>query len=488
MNNMKIYNSLTRKIEEFRPIKKGKVGIYTCGPTIYDYATIGNWRTYVLSDLLVRVLKAQGYDVNHIMNLTDVGHLSGDNEGDADTGEDRMEKGAKREGKNAWDIAKYYGEIFLEEYRKLNMLPAQKFPKASDHIDEQIDLIKKLEEKGFTYKIKDGIYFDTKEYEKKTGRKYGELSSLDKIKEGARVEKNKEKKDAQDFALWKFSYQNGRGPTSHEASKGRHMEWESPWGVGFPGWHAECSAMAMKYLGESFDIHVGGEDLRSTHHPNEIAQSEGMTGKKFVNYWMHGVFLKVDGKRMGKSLGNAYTLQDIEKKGIDLLALRYFYLTGHYRKPLNFTWEALESAALAFKKLQSLVADLRNGEGAERTKLSSEKLAKIDEYNGRFMDAVLDDLNMPKGLAILWSVIKSNIPTGDKYDLILNFDEILGLNLSQIRNDKFEVPSNIEALKIKREDFRDKGKYEEGDKIRLEIEEKGYTVKDTEKGSVLTKK
>ncbi len=309
---MKLYNSLSRKVEEFKSIKPKNVGVYTCGPTVYDYLTIGNWRTYVLGDLVLRTLKYLGYDVQYIMNITDVGHLTGDNLGDADVGEDRMEKSAKREGKSAWDVAKFYTEDFLDGFGKLNLLEPLQFSKATEHIKEQIKLVLAIEERGFTYQIDDGIYFDTQKYESQ-GNKYGELSTLDKIKEGARVKANPQKKDPRDFALWKFSPKN----------KKRDMEWKSPWGVGFPGWHVECSAMSMKYLGKQFDIHVGGEDLRSTHHPNEIAQSEAATGKKpFVKYWIHGAFLQVDGGRMGKSLGNAYTLQDIEKKGFESLTLR----------------------------------------------------------------------------------------------------------------------------------------------------------------------
>ncbi|MEK9184093.1 MAG: cysteine--tRNA ligase, partial [Patescibacteria group bacterium] len=348
---MKLYNSLTRKIEDFKPINQPGVGIYVCGPTVYDYVTIGNWRTYALGDLLARTLEYSGYKVDYIMNITDVGHLTGDNLGDADIGEDRIEQAAKLEGKTAWDIAKFYTGDFLAGYKKLNLFQPKKFTKATDHIKEQIDLIKKIEARGFAYKTSDGIYFDVKNYEK-AGNKYGELSTLDKIKEGARIEMNPEKKDQRDFALWKFSPSAGK--------EKRQMEWDALWGKGFPGWHIECSAMSMKCLGEQFDVHLGGEDLKSVHHPNETAQSEAATGKKpFVKYWLHGAFLLVDGGRMGKSLGNAYTLRDVEKKGFDPMALKYFYLTGHYRKQLNFTWGALEAANNAYQKLKNHIAEFK---------------------------------------------------------------------------------------------------------------------------------
>jgi cysteinyl-tRNA synthetase len=274
MADIYLTNSLTRTKEKFTSIVPEKVGFYTCGPTVYSFATIGNFRTYTTADILNRVLKYNGYDVTYIMNITDVGHLTGDNEGDADTGEDRMEKAAKREQKDIWEIAKMYTDSFLKEYKLLNLLPPQQFTKATDHIKEQISLIEDLEKKGFTYITHDGVYFDTKAFEEKTGKIYGELSTLDQIKEGARVEANPEKKNPRDFALWKFSPKNEK----------RQMEWESPWGVGFPGWHIECSAMSMKYLGETFDIHAGGEDLQSTHHPNEIAQSEAANSEVYLSY------------------------------------------------------------------------------------------------------------------------------------------------------------------------------------------------------------
>lgn len=463
---MKLYNSLTRQIEDLVPIDPPHIGMYTCGPTVYNYPTIGNYRTYTTADFLLRALKYLGYKVRYVMNLTDVGHLTGDNEGDADTGEDRLEKAAKREGKTAWDIAKFYSDDFLQSFEKLNLVKPAVIAKATDHIEDQISLVQKLEEKGFTYKIDDGIYFDVKKFEQ-SGHKYGKLSTLDKIKEGARVELNPQKKDPRDFALWKFS------PSGVK----RDMEWDSPWGVGFPGWHIECSAMSMKYLGESFDIHVGGEDLRSTHHPNEIAQSEGATGKPFVNYWVHGAFLLVDGGRMGKSVGNAYILHDLEKRGFSPLDLRYFYLTGHYRKQLNFTWEALEAAKTARQKLTSQIANFKSSR--ERTIISPEKEEKLKGFQAQFREALENDLNMPQALAVAWEAVKSNIPDYDKYDLLMSFDEVLGLKLSQVSGSEHQLSPEIQKLLDKREELRKAGNFREADAIRDKLKRDfNYEVRD----------
>ena len=473
MAEIYLTNTLTRKKEKFIPLARSEVRMYTCGSTVYDYASIGNFRTYFTADILLRLLKFNGYKVMYIMNLTDVGHLTGDNLGDADTGEDRIEKKARTLGKSAWDISRFFADEFIKDFKKLNLEEPKLFVKATDHIKEQIELVRKIEEKGFAYKISDGIYFDTRAFEKKTGRVYGELSDLDQIKEGARVEANPEKRDPRDFALWKFS------------SKGvqREMEWESPWGVGFPGWHIECSAMSMKYLGETFDIHCGGEDLKQTHHPNEIAQSEAANGKKFVNYWIHTTFLKVDGKRMGKSLGNFYTVSDIEKKNIEPLALRYLYLTANYRDSLNFTWEALSSAQNALDKLREQTLSLKNQK--QRTSLSPDKNQKIDHFRDEFLSVVNDDLNTPQALAIVWKMLKSNIPSGDKYDLLISFDEVLGLNLSKFQKEKVQIPQEVKKLLEKREKLRKEGKFQESDTIRQEIKKKGYGIEDTEKGTEL---
>jgi cysteinyl-tRNA synthetase len=427
-----------------------------------------------MADILVRTLKNLGYTVTYVMNVTDVGHLTGDNHGDADTGEDRLEKASKKEGRSAWQIAAAYTSEFIDHMTKLNISQPTVLCKATDHIPEQISMIQKLEEKGFAYRISDGIYFDTKAFEK-MGFRYGELSTMDEIKEGARVERNPEKRDPRDFALWKFSQSTGDR---------RQMEWESPWGVGFPGWHIECSAMSTKYLGSQFDIHTGGEDLRQTHHPNEIAQAEGATGKHpFVHYWVHGAFLLVDGGRMGKSLGNAYTVQDIIERGYDPLALRYFYMTGHYRKQLNFTWESLAAAAAALTKLRRFYIQLTRE--TERVTLSAEKLEKVNELGGSFRRALERDLDMPGALAIVWETVKSNIPSSDKRDLLESFDDVLGLRLrdSEKLLPVVDIPEDIKRLAAERIVLRQNKQWDEADRLRNDIASKGFAMDDKPDGT-----
>ena len=469
MADLYLTNSLTRKKEKFEPINPLKVGMYTCGPTVYYYPQIGNWRTFTFEDILRRVLEYNGYQVTHIMNVTDVGHLTGDNIGDADLGEDRIEIAAKREGKTAWDIADFYIKDFIESREKLNILAPDFFVRATDHIKEQVELVRRLEEKGLTYITKMGVYFDVSKFPD-----YGKLGGQ-KMVDKRRVTREElkedlEKKNPFDFALWKFS-------TPEEK---RHMEWDSPWGRGFPGWHIECSAMSMKYLGESFDIHTGGIDHVAIHHSNEIAQSEGATGKPLAKYWLHGEFLKVDGGRMGKSLSNAYTLHDIEKKGFEPLALRYLYLTAHYKDSLNFTWDSLTSSQTALNKLRGQVLAARTQ--TTRTSLSQEKTKKVDDFSSRFIEAVNDDLNTPRALAVLWEAMKSNIPSEDKYDLALSFDEVLGLKLSEVQEIKFDIPEEVGKLISKREKLRKEGKFDEADKLRKEIEAKGFKIDDIPKG------
>lgn len=472
---MKLYNSLTRQIEEFVPIHDKTVGIYTCGPTVYSFVTVGNWRTYTLGDIVYRALSYAGYEVTYVMNITDVGHLTGDNLGDADTGEDRLEKAAKKEGKTAWDIAAYYTADFFKGFESLHLTKPRVFAKATDHITEQIKLVDDIMRRGFAYKISDGIYFDTKSYEA-AGNTYGELSTLHEIKEGARVEPNPEKKDPHDFALWKFS------PTDEK----RQMEWDSPWGVGFPGWHIECSAMSMKYLGNQFDIHIGGEDLRATHHPNEIAQSEAATGAKpFVKYWLHGAFLLVDGGRMGKSLGNAYTFADLVKRGFEPLDVRYFFLTGHYRKQLNFTWEALTSAKTALHTLREMTARFKAE--TDRTVLSNEKMEHIEALSQRFEAALADDLNLPQALAVAWEAAKSNIPGPDKYDLLVDFDRVLGLGLADWQPEQVVIPEVVSRLAEAREEARKAKDFAKADALREEIAKLGFEVLDSADGPVITK-
>lgn len=470
---MKIYNSLSRQIEDFKPLQPPTVGMYTCGPTVYDFVHIGNFRTYTTADFLLRTLQFNGYQVEYIMNITDVGHLTGDNLGDADLGEDRMEKASKREGKTAWDVAKFYEGKFKQDFKQLNLIEPKLWTRATEYIKEQIDLVKKLEEKGFTYKTSDGIYFDTSKFPD-----YGKLSPLDHkhIKEGARVAKNEEKINPTDFALWKLS----------DVASRRQMEWDSPWGVGFPGWHIECSAMSMKYLGETFDIHCGGEDLAATHHPNEIAQSEVATGKLFVKYWVHGAFMMVDGARMSKSLGNNYRLSHLVEKGYDPMDLRYLYLLTHYRQKMNFTYDALDAAKKSRLNLVNYLQEYRSPKDSDRTILSPEKMDKVKGYQQQFSDALSNDLNLPQALAIVWEVVKSNIPSEDKYDLLLSFDEVLGLRLAASSKQQVvreEIPEEIYRLVKLREELRQDKKWAEADTIRKQIEAKGFMIKDRPEGS-----
>lgn len=502
---LKIYNSLTRKIEDFVPVHAGSlnVGMYTCGPTVYDFAHIGNFRTYTTSDLLLRTLQYNGYSVDSVMNITDVGHLTGDNLGDADTGEDRMEKSAQKEGKSAWEIAQFYTDAFLRDSKALNLIPPTHLVKATDHIKEQIDLIKKLDEKGFSYQTSDGIYFDTSKW-----KDYGKLSNLDQIQEGARVEINPEKRNPRDFALWKFETQYRK-----DGFPDRRMNWwfegkhegqlllpknaseeqlkealdrffsaskDEKATVGFPGWHIECSAMAIKYLGPSFDIHVGGTDLRETHHPNEIAQSEAATGKKFVKYWVHGAFILVQGERMSKSKGNNYKVYDLEKQGYDALALRYLYMQAHYRQEMNFTLVALEAAQNALNKLREAV--IRFDDNDEYG------LGSTKSYQDRFLAAINDDLNFPEATAVMWEVLKADLPDAVKKKTLLKFDKVLGLDLehAQILRDREEaldVPDDIRAMVNERKRLRNDHEYKAADQLRDKILRLGYELDDSEKGT-----
>ena len=467
---MKIYNTLTRKVEEFVPLNPPKVGMYTCGPTVYDYAHIGNWRTYILADVLRRTLNYLGFEVTAVSNITDVGHLVGD----GNEGEDKLEKGARREGKTAWDVAQKYAEIYFEHEKKLNVLPPDQRCKPTDYIKEQIGLIEILEKKGFTYKTSDGIYFDTAKFPD-----YGKLTNQDKDKilEGARVEINPEKRNPTDFALWKFS------PVGVK----RDMEWPSPWGTGFPGWHIECSAMSMKHLGEQFDLHVGGDDLKFIHHNNEIAQSEASSGKvPFVKYWIHGQFLTVDGEKMSKSKNNFYNLDDILEKGFEPLALRYLFLTTNYRSFLNFTWEGLAAAKEGLNNLRKLCCKVSDTLQEERNVLSQEKLEKIQNYSKRFKAAIENDLQTPEALAIAWEVAKSNIPSPDKRDLISDFDQVLGLDLLDpqkgytLKGVTFsELPIDVKKLVESRETARKNQDWKLSDQLRNKILKAGYKIEDS---------
>ncbi len=460
---MKLYNSLSKKKEEFKPISSPNVGMYTCGITAYDYAHIGHGRKYTMDDILRRILTTLGYKVNHVQNVTDVGHLVSD----SDEGEDKLEKGAKKVGKTVWEVAEFFTKDFYDQMDKLNILRPNIICKATDNIPEQIELIKKIIANGYGYDTPEAVYFDTAKF-KDYGKIFGQNLKDKKVAVRETVQEGKYKKNPADFALWFKRVGRFENHTMH---------WESPWGDGFPGWHIECSAMSIKYLGEQFDIHTGGEDHLPIHHPNEIAQSEAATGKHpFVKYWIHYSHLTVDGVKMSKSLGNFYTVEDIIKKGFDPIALRYFYLGAHYKKHLNFTFEALEGAQNALNKLRIQVQSLKSQ--GDRNSLSEEKLAQVDNFRKDFLEAVSDDLNTPEALAVVWGVLKSNIPSSDKYDLIISFDEVLGLNLGQVSETISKVPNNVKLLMNKREEFRKVGNFKEADKIRDELTKMGYTVTD----------
>ncbi|OGG02973.1 cysteine--tRNA ligase [Candidatus Gottesmanbacteria bacterium RBG_16_37_8] len=468
---LRLFNTLTRKIEEFKPLKPPIVGFYSCGPTVYDYAHIGHARTYIFSDTLQRILEFNGYQVKRVMNITDVGHLTSD----ADSGEDKMEWGAKREKKSVWEIADYYTEDFLLMLNDLNIKKPKIITRATDYIPQMIELVRILEEKGFTYKVADGIYFDTsklKDYGKLSGKTLDELQSS--LKAGARIEMVKDKKNVTDFALWKLT------PVGVK----RQMEWDSPWGKGYPGWHLECSAMGIAQLGKSFDIHTGGVDHIQIHHTNEIAQSEAATGKPFVKYWLHAGHLTVEGEKMSKSLGNYFRVSDLIIKGFEPLALRYLFLTASYRKEMNFTWESMKAAQSAFVELKDKISEIKNSvELAERTSLSEEKLVTIDELRNKFTSSINNDLNTAEGIALLWQVVKSNVPPADKLDLIYLFDEVLGLKLNQIRTkEDLTIPDHIAKLAEDREKARKQKNFKEADQLRKMIEKAGYILEDLPSG------
>ncbi len=462
MEDVYLYNSLTREKEKFVSLKRKSVGLYACGPTVYWHAHIGNLRTYIFEDVLRRVLAKSGYKIKHIINITDVGHLTSDE----DCGEDKMEKGARREKKTVWEIAKIYTESFKESLKKLNIISPDKWIKATDTIKEQIDLIKKLEEKGFTYTTSDGVYFNTSKL-----YSYGKLWPGNmELKEGVRVACG-EKKNSKDFALWKFSPKEEK----------RQMEWNSPWGVGFPGWHTECVVMATKELGIPIDIHCGGVDHILVHHTNEIAQAEAAFGKNLARFWIHGEHLILKEGKMAKSAGNIITMNSLTKKGYSPLAFRYFVLSAHYRSKLTFSWEALRSAENGLKNIYDKVAEIRSERENKKSKNSENSKAKSEKYIKSFFSAARDDLNIPRVLAILWEVSEDkDLANKDKYSLILKFDNILGLKLNKIR--KVKVPRKISKLLKKREELRKKGEFKEADKIRERVEEEGFALEDCPEG------
>jgi len=445
MADIYLYNSLTRKKEKFVPINPPNVGMYTCGMTVYDYAHIGHGRKYVTDDILKRVLTANGYKVKHVQNVTDVGHLVSD----ADEGEDKLEKGAEKQGKTVWEVAEFFTKHFYDSMDKLNIIRPDIICKATDHINEQVEMIRQLIEKGFAYDTPEAVYFDISKFSKYDGL-FGQKLSEKRIAVREEVRKGGHKKHPADFALW---FKRVGRFADHV------MYWDSFWGKGFPGWHLECSAMSIKYLGEQFDIHTGGEDHLSIHHPNEIAQSEAATGKSpFVKYWLHTAFLLVDGRKMSKSLDNFYTVEDIVKKGYDPLALRYLYLTAHYRDPLNFTWESLGAAQTALTKL--------------RTMIFAKKKGQTSDLRKKFNEALADDLNTPRTLAVLWEAARVNS------ELALEFDQVLGLKLAEVSSIKYQVSGEIKKLLRQRDKLRKEGKFAEADKIRKRLFALGYKPED----------
>ncbi len=445
------YDNFTRQARAFAPLSGNEVGLYTCGPTVYDYQHIGNFRTFLFEDLLKRVLRYRGYDVRHVMNITDVGHLTSD----ADSGEDKMEKGARRTGKSAWQIAELYTEAFLADMQALAIEPPTVLCRATDHIAEQIAFIADLERKGYAYRTGDGIYFDTARQPD-----YGHLARLDRagLEAGKRVELG-EKHSITDFALWKFS------PPGEK----RQMEWESPWGTGFPGWHIECSAMAQKYLGDYFDIHCGGEDHIPVHHTNEIAQTEARVGTRLANFWMHGYFLLENDAKMAKSAGEFLRLKALTDRGYDPLAYRYLCLTAHYRSQLNFSFDALDAAATGLERMRAGVYELRGHPGGTP---HAESLARFERF-------IADDLNLPRALSVAWEVLRGDV--ADKAAMratLLRFDEVFGLGLAHWQPRQEVVPDAVRALAEARLAARAARDWVESDRLRAVINAQGYDIED----------
>ena len=459
---LKVYNTLTRKKEEFIPIDRNEIRMYSCGPTVYYFAHIGNLRAYLFMDNLRRVLKYNGYNLKHVMNITDVGHLVSD----ADEGEDKMMKAAARENKDPFEIAKFYTEAFLKDIDKLNIDRPEIIAKATEHIDVMEEYVKKIIDNGYTYQTEDTVYFDTSKLDK-----YGVLSNrnIEDQKAGARVDFDQNKKNISDFAVWI------KAPENHL------MKWNSFFGLSYPGWHLECSAMGYKYLGDQFDIHTGGVDHISIHHENEIAQSKGFSGKVPANYWMHVDFLQVNGGKMSKSLGNLYTLEDLAEKGYEPLVYRMFNFTSTYRNQINFTFEAMDAAKVSLNRLRDGL--LKHKEGNENI---SEDIIK--DFENRFLDAINDDLNMPQALSVVWDVVRNNQKSKDLYNLLIKFDEVLGLGLASYEKEEETLPEEILELVSLRNEARANKNWAESDRLRDLLIEKGYSVKDSKEGTIVEKK
>ncbi|MET0683412.1 MAG: cysteine--tRNA ligase [Casimicrobiaceae bacterium] len=460
-NPLHLYDNFTRTLRPFLPLHEGgEVGLYTCGPTVYDYQHIGNYRTFLFEDVLKRVLEWNGYRVRHVMNITDVGHLTSD----ADTGEDKMEKGARRTGKTAWEIARLYTDAFVADMKLLNIEDPTVLCRATDHIREQIDFIADIDKNGYAYRTSDGIYFDTSKQPN-----YGYLARLDvKGQEaGKRVDLG-DKKHPSDFALWKFSAPGDK----------RQMEWDSPWGRGFPGWHIECSAMAQEYLGDYFDIHCGGEDHIPVHHTNEIAQTEARVGTRLANFWLHGYFLLSNDAKMAKSAGEFLRVQYLIDHGYDPLAFRYLCLTGHYRGQLNFTWDALDAAAVALERMRNGVFALRDAGAATPDAALTE----------RFGNEINDDLNLPRALAVAWETLRGDLAPDAKRATLLGFDAVLGLRLAEWTPKREAVPDAVTALAEARLAARRTKNWVDADRLRTELHAAGWEMEDRPDGYALKRK
>ena len=463
---LKLYNTLTKEKSDFVPLNGNEVRIYSCGPTVYSYAHIGNFRTYVFVDNLRRILEYNGYTLKHVMNITDVGHL----ESDADEGEDKMVKAAKKENKSPYEIAKYYTDAFFKDMDKLNIERPEIIAKATEHIPEMLEFAKEIVKNGYGYETSTAIYFDVSKLDK-----YPVLSNRnveDQIA-GARVDVDPEKRNPYDFAIWI------KAPENHI------MKWDSPWGLSYPGWHLECSAMSRKYLGEVFDIHTGGVDHIPTHHENEIAQSKGAFGKIPAKYWMHVEFLQVDGGKMSKSLGNVYTISQLEEKGIEALAYKLFCYTAHYRTKLNFTFDGALASQKALNRLRESYLKHQNGNEDIDDKL-------LQEYKEKFIEAINDDLNIPLAMGVVWELARNEVKSKKIADLLLDFDRVIGLDIKNSeeylnKQKNIDIPEEITELVEKRKKARENKDWALSDEIRDELKEKGYIVKDTKDGMTLEK-
>ena len=456
------YNTLTREKNIFKPINSNEVKIYSCGPTVYKDATIGNMRTSIFQDVLRRMLRYNGYKIKHVMNITDVGHLVSD----GDEGEDKMLKSAREEHKTPLEIAEHYTQLFFNDLKDLNVERPEIVCKATEHIKEMLEYVKELVENGYAYETSTAIYFDISKLDK-----YPVLSNLNlkEQKAGARIDVDTEKRNPYDFALWI------KAPENHL------MKWDSPWGPSYPGWHIECSAMGRKYLGEQFDIHTGGIDLIPTHHENEIAQSKGACGKIPANYWMHGEYLLINGGKMSKSLGNTYLVKDIKEKGYNPLVYKLFSYSSHYRNKLNFTWEGIESASKSLERLKNGYQNHLKG-----TDKVDEEI--INKYEEKFHEAINDDLNMPSAMGVVWEVIRNEDKSPSLAKLLLKFDTVLGLKIDENNSKNEELPEEILELVEQRKVARENKDWNKSDELRDLITEKGYIVKDTKQGQEVSKK